>query len=72
MRQVTVSIPDSFYDAFVEFFRHIPNAKVQDADNLKIPEWQKEETLSRLKNTKTGDYIPWEKVKKNIRYKTRK
>jgi len=70
MKQVTISIPESFYKTFVEFFKHIPDAKIESEENLSIPEWHKTETLKRLKNAKPEDFIPWKKVKKNIRYKT--
>ena len=70
MKQVTISIPESFYKTFIEFFKHIPDAKIESAESISIPEWHKTETLKRLKNAKPEDFIPWEQVKKNIRYKT--
>ena len=72
MKHITISIPESFYSTFIEFFKHIPDAKIESEENVVIPEWHKTETLKRIKSAKPEDFIPWEKVKKNIRYKTGK
>ena len=72
MRQVTLNIPDNFYNAFIEFFKHIPNAKIQSDEDVAIPEWHKQETLKRIKSAKSKDFIPWEKGKKLLKYKTGK
>lgn len=72
MRQVTVNIPDNFYSAFIEFFKHIPEAKIESEESFAIPEWHKTETLRRIKKAKPEDFMPWEKVKKKFRYKKSK
>ena len=72
MKHITISIPESFYKTFVEFFKHIPDAKIESEESVIIPEWHKTETLKRLKNARKEDFISWEQVKKNIRYKTTK
>ena len=69
MKQLTVSIPESFYKTFVEFFKHIPDAKVEEVENLSIPQWHKEETLKRLKSSKPQDFISWAKAKKQLKSK---
>ncbi|TAL59841.1 MAG: hypothetical protein EPN85_08550 [Bacteroidetes bacterium] len=69
MKQVTISIPESFYKTFVAFFRHIPDAKIESEETLSVPEWHKTETLKRIQNAKPEDFIPWKKVKKQLRNK---
>lgn len=71
MKQVTISIPDSFYETFVDFLKHIPDAKIKEEDNVVIPEWQKKETLHRIKTSSKSDYIEWGKTKKQLKFKTK-
>ena len=71
MKQVTISIPDSFYKTFLEFFKHIPDAKIDDVEDFVIPEWQKKETLKRINSSKPEAYIPWDKAKKQLKFKTK-
>ena len=30
MRQLTVTIPDSFYETFISFFKHIPEVSINE------------------------------------------
>ena len=69
MRHVTISIPDAFYKTFMEFFKHIPDAKVEQLDDLSIPEWHKKETLKRLKTSKKDDFTLWLSAKKDLKNK---
>jgi hypothetical protein len=38
-------------------------------ESFAIPEWQKKETLHRLKTSKQTDFIPWAKAKKKLKSK---
>ncbi len=69
MKQLTVSIPENFYKVFVEFFKHIPDARIEDVEELSIPQWHKEETLKRLKSSKPENFILWAKAKKQLKSK---
>ena len=69
MRQITISIPESFYKTFMEFFKYIPDAKIEKTETFSIPEWHKEETLKRVKDSREEDYVPWSKAKKQIKSK---
>ncbi len=69
MRQVTIRIPDAFYKTFMDFFKHIPDAKVEQLDDLVIPEWHKKETLKRLKTSKKEDFTSWSAAKKELKKK---
>jgi hypothetical protein len=42
MKHITISIPECFYSTFIEFFKHIPDVKIESAI---IPEWHKTETI---------------------------
>lgn len=60
MRQLTVTIPDSFYETFVSFFKHIPEVSIAENTTNEVPIWQQEMVLERMRNAKPEDYIPLE------------
>jgi len=63
MRQVTVTIPDEYYDNLIQFLKPIPDTIVdnsQEEYNLSIEKM----VLERIKNAKPEDYISWEESKK--------
>jgi hypothetical protein len=66
MRQLTVTIPDSFYDTFISFFKHIPEVSINENKENEVPLWQQEMVLERMKNAKPEDYRSWEDVKKEL------
>ncbi|HQE33162.1 MAG TPA: hypothetical protein PLO52_03310 [Flavobacterium alvei] len=56
MRQVTVTIPDEYYDNLIEFLKPIPDAVVdnsQEEYNRSIEKM----VLERVKNAKPEDYV---------------
>jgi hypothetical protein len=65
MRQLTVTIPDDFYDTFISFFKHIPDVSIDENASNEVPLWQQEMVLERMKNAKPEDYISWEESKKS-------
>ena len=42
MRQLTVTIPDDFYETFISFFKHIPDVSIDENVENEIPLWQQE------------------------------
>ena len=72
MRQLTVTIPDDFYETFVSFFKHIPDVSINETQENEIPLWQQEMVLERMKNAKPEDYISWEESKKKLNAKWNK
>jgi hypothetical protein len=64
MRQLTVTIPDDFYEIFISFFKHIPDVTIDENISNEVPLWQQEMVLERMKNAKPEDYISWEESKK--------
>jgi hypothetical protein len=57
MRQLTITIPDSFYETFISFFKHIPDVSIAENTMNEVPLWQQEMVLERMKNAKPEDYI---------------
>lgn len=66
MRQLTVTIPDDFYDTFIAFLKRIPNVSIDENTENEISIWQQEMVLERMKNAKPEDYISWEETKKEM------
>ena len=69
MKQLTVTIPDEFYNSFIEFFKHIPDVKIDEKIDFEIPEWQKEMVLERMKNAKPEDYLDAKKSLSKLKKK---
>jgi hypothetical protein len=57
MRQLTVTIPDDFYETFISFFKHIPEVSINENEVNEVPLWQQEMVLERMKNAKPEDYV---------------
>lgn len=72
MRQLTVTIPDDFYETFISFFKHVPDVSINENVDNEIPLWQQEMVLERIKNSKPEDYISWEESKKRLNAKWNK
>jgi hypothetical protein len=72
MRQLTVTIPDDFYETFISFFKYIPDVSINDNMVNEVPLWQQEMVLERMKNAKPEDYISWEESKKRRNSKLNK
>jgi phosphopantothenoylcysteine synthetase/decarboxylase len=66
MRQLTVTIPDNFYETFISFFKHIPDVSIAENTTNEVQLWQQEIVLERMKNAKPEDYRSWEDVKKDL------
>ncbi len=66
MRQLTITIPDDFYDTFINFLKYIPNVSIDENLEDEIPLWQQEMVLERIKNANLEDYISWEESKNKM------
>lgn len=70
MKHLSVTIPDSLYKSFVDFFKHMPNVIIEEQkEDIHIPEWHKKIVLDRIKNEKLEDGIPWEVARKKLKTK---
>jgi hypothetical protein len=65
MRQLTVTIPDEYYDSLIEFLKTIPDVFIDNRQaeyDISIEKM----VLERIKNAKPEDYLDWEDVKKDM------
>ncbi len=69
MRQLTVTIPDDFYETFISFFKHVPDVSINESQENEIPLWQQEMVLERMKNAKPEDYVDARESLKKIKNK---
>lgn len=69
MRQLTVTIPDDFYETFISFFKHIPDVSIDENTANEVPLWQQEMVLDRIKNAKPEDYIDADVALENFKKK---
>ncbi len=53
MKHLSVKIPDSLYQSFIEFFKHVPNVTITEQKGEDIPMWQQKIVLDRIKKEKT-------------------
>ena len=63
MKTITVTVTDSYFNTFMEFFKYNPNVKF---DEKELNNWQKSIVLDRTTNAKPEDYRNWEDVKKDL------
>lgn len=66
MRQLTVTIPDDFYETFISFFKHVPDVSINENVENEVPLWQQEMVLERIKNAKPEDFTNWEDFEKEM------
>ena len=66
MRQLTVNIPEEFFDKFMALCQQIPDVSVAKKKEDDVPLWQQEMVLERIKNAKPEDYVSWEESKKRL------
>lgn len=68
MKEVTIKIPDSKYQFFMELVSNLGFEKAEDMD---IPEEHKLIVRERIKNSRPEDLISWEEARKQLRFKTK-
>ena len=66
MKQITITVSDSYYNTFMEFFKHNPNVKF---DEKEYNSWQESMVLERVKNAKPEDYIDAKESLRNLKEK---
>lgn len=69
MRQLTVTIPDDFYESFLSIFKDNPEVSIEEKVGFEVPLWQQEIVLERMKNAKPEDFIDAEKSLKSLKDK---
>jgi|LakMenEpi03Aug12_release.lakeMendotaPanAssembly.Ray.scaffolds.fasta_scaffold3629298_1 hypothetical protein len=68
MRKVTINIPDSKYQFFMEL---IHNLGFDKEEEIEIPEEQKTIVRERIKNSKSEDLISWNDAREMLLLKTK-
>lgn len=71
MKHLSVKIPDSLYQSFMDFFKHIPNVVITEQLEEEIPSWQQKIVLDRIKKEKTTDAILWSEARKSLKFKSK-
>lgn len=69
MRQLTVTIPDNFYESFLSLFKDNPEVSIEEKTVFEVPKWQQEIVLERMKNAKPEDYVDARESLKKIKDK---
>jgi hypothetical protein len=68
MRKVTINIPDSKYQFFMEL---IHNLGFDKEEEIEIPEEHKTIVRERIKNSKSEDLISWNDAREMLLLKTK-
>ena len=63
MKTITVTVADSYFNTFMEFFKYNPNVKF---DEKEFNNWQEAMVLEKVKNAKPKDYEPLEEALKEL------
>ena len=73
MRQVTITIPDEYYENLMQFLNPIPNTTINNRQE-EHDKFIQNLIVERAKNAKPEDYQSWEEAMKelDIKYKFNK
>ncbi|TRX61420.1 hypothetical protein FNH22_05020 [Fulvivirga sp. M361] len=66
MKQITLNIPDSKYQFFMELIHQLGFDKAEEID---IPDGHKAIVRERIKNSNPEELIPWQEARKQLRFK---
>lgn len=66
MKEVTLKIPDSKYQFFMELVQQLG---FEESEDINIPEEHKAIVRERIKNSKPEELIPWEEARKQLHSK---
>jgi len=73
--KLVLNIEESKLTAFLAYIKTLDFVSVSDetklsSDLMDIPQWQKDIVNERIKNSKAKELIPWEKARKQLKFKT--
>ena len=73
MRQVTITIPDEYYENLIQFLKPIPNTTIDNRQE-EHDKFIQNLIVERAKNAKPEDHQSWEEAMKelDIKYKFNK
>ena len=66
MKQLTIDIPDNYYDSFIEFCKDKPEVNIHETGVDDYQQRVQQMVLDRVKNSKPEDYISWDTFKKEM------
>ena len=66
MKEVTLKIPDKKFGFFMELVKQLG---IEVAEEMEIPEEHKAIVRERIETAKPEDMIPWEKARKQFKFK---
>jgi hypothetical protein len=69
MKEITLKIPDTKFSFFMELVKQL-GIEV-DNKNIEIPEEHKNLVRERIKTAKQEDYVSWEDVREQLKFKTK-
>ncbi len=69
MRHLSVTIPDSLYNSFIDFFKHVPEVIINEETEDGIPEWHKKIVLDRINKENINTGVEWKEVRKTLKFK---
>ena len=67
MRHLQVSIPDGFYNSFIEFLKQLPEVEFKEEGATSVSEPTKSVVKEKSKKSKDEDFLPWEEAKKQLK-----
>jgi hypothetical protein len=70
MKQVTVNIPEGKMNSFLELVKGLGGSEAETADDMVIPEWQKEIVRDRIKKSDQDPsrLMDWDTVKGDFKF----
>ncbi|RLC25102.1 MAG: hypothetical protein DRH21_04430 [Deltaproteobacteria bacterium] len=76
MKQLVLNIEESELKSFLAYIKTLDFVSVSDetelsSDLMDIPQWQKNIVSERIKNSNAEELIPWEKARKQLKFKTK-
>lgn len=67
MKTVTLQIPDNKLDFFLKLVEELGlSVTEKNEQNIKIPNWHKEEVEKRIQNTPKSEYKDWDSLHNEI------
>lgn len=63
---VILKIPEKKFDFFMELIKQLG---IEVSSEIEIPEEDKKTVRERIKNSRSEDLMPWEKARKNFKFK---
>lgn len=67
MKHISIAVPDSKFKFFIELIRSLGFVKIEEEQELYIPEAHKQLVRDRIKNSKPEDFKNWDEIKNSFK-----